>query len=178
MWARVAQGSVNGPNVFGRLSALAARMTQALVSTSEARLQQYIDDPCTTITGTEKRRKIIVALFLLFWRVLGWDLSTHKAQQGEQVDWIGFNIHATPVDITAQVKAELMEDFKALLLSTARLRWISQDDLRSFTGKANHIANVLCSWRPFISDLWAPSRPITRPLPRAIAYGSTRSRLS
>ena len=51
VWARVAQGSVNGPNVFGRLSALTARMTQALVSPDEARLQQYIDDPCTTMRG-------------------------------------------------------------------------------------------------------------------------------
>ena len=39
IWDRVAQGSVNGPNVFGRLSALTARMTQSLLSPDEARLQ-------------------------------------------------------------------------------------------------------------------------------------------
>ena len=38
VWRRVVQGSVNGPNVFGRLSALTGRMTQSLVDPSEARM--------------------------------------------------------------------------------------------------------------------------------------------
>ena len=109
IWTRVAQGSVNGPNVFGRLSALTARMTQALVSTDEARLQQYIGDPCTTIRGTTGRRKRIVAMFLLLWRVLGWDLSVHKAQIGTNVNWIGFNIAIHGEDVTVRVKDDFMK---------------------------------------------------------------------
>ena len=31
---------------------------------------------------------------------------------------------------------------------------MSVDALRSLSGKANHISNVLYSWRPFLSDFW------------------------
>ena len=45
IWARVGQGSLNGPTVFGRLSAMVGRFSQSLFDLSEARVHIYTDDP-------------------------------------------------------------------------------------------------------------------------------------
>ena len=49
VWLRVAQGSVNGPTVWGRIAAFTARMTQALADPGEFRLQLYTDGPLGVI---------------------------------------------------------------------------------------------------------------------------------
>ena len=72
VWERVAQGSLNGPNVFGRLSALTGRMTQALMSSTGARLQIYTDDLCTVLKGDLKTVRRNVTIMVLFWLALGW----------------------------------------------------------------------------------------------------------
>ena len=53
IWQRIPQGSINGPSVYGRLSALTGRMSQGLQDTTVVRTQIYTDDPCTTLRGTE-----------------------------------------------------------------------------------------------------------------------------
>ena len=65
--------------------------------------------------GTPARRRRIVATFLLFWRVLGWDLSTHKAQLSKQVTWIGFGIKVTDSSVSVYVKEDFMKGFRTLL---------------------------------------------------------------
>ena len=52
VWDRAAQGWLNGPNAFGRLSAWTGRMTQAMMSSTQARLQIYTVDPCTVTKGS------------------------------------------------------------------------------------------------------------------------------
>ena len=86
VWTRVAQGSLNGPNAFGRLSALSGRMTQAMMESTQARLQIYTDDPCTVLKGTSRQVRQQIAVMALFWLALGWKLSFHKGQYGQQVD--------------------------------------------------------------------------------------------
>ena len=53
VWSRVGQGSLNGPTLFGRLSAFVGRLSQALMSEDEGRLEIYCDDPVATILATE-----------------------------------------------------------------------------------------------------------------------------
>ena len=45
VWTRTAQGSVNGPTIFGRLAALTNRMTQSLEHEDRFRIQQFVDAP-------------------------------------------------------------------------------------------------------------------------------------
>ena len=65
LWDRIAQGSLNGPGVFGRLSALTARMPQALFSPDRVQLQVYTDDPIAVLRGTPRETKRMAAILAL-----------------------------------------------------------------------------------------------------------------
>ena len=154
VWERVAQGSLNGPNAFGRLSALTGRMTQGLMSSTGARVQIYTDDPCTVMKGSESEVKRHIAAMTLFWLVLGWGLSFHKGQWGKQIEWIGFQFLIDEDGVEAKIKGSSMKDFTrdaAYYLHPGRIQLAT---LRSFTGRTSHIANLLYAWRPFINELW------------------------
>ena len=51
-------------------------------------------------------------------------------------------------------KESFMTDFARDVAYMLRQRRIQVQDLQSFTGRTNHIANLLYAWRPFIGDLW------------------------
>ena len=72
MSQRIAQGSLNGPGVFGRLSALAGRMTQSLYPVEFMQLQIYTDDPCAVLRGLPHDVQNMAVAMSLFWRALGW----------------------------------------------------------------------------------------------------------
>ena len=52
IWLRAAQGSKNGPHIFGRVSAQATRFTQALAPTDRLRQQTYTDGPWLAMRGS------------------------------------------------------------------------------------------------------------------------------
>ena len=66
IWTRVAQGSLNGPNAFGRLSALTGRMTRAMMSSTRSLVDV----------------KRYIAVMTLLWLALGWGLSSHQRPLG------------------------------------------------------------------------------------------------
>ena len=82
VWLRAAQGSVNGPNVFGRLSAWVGRCTQACFDDAEARLHIYSDDPNAIVRGASLRQRRIIAVILFSWLLMGFTLAVQKAQWG------------------------------------------------------------------------------------------------
>ena len=45
IWARVGQGSQDGPTLYGRLAALTGRLSQSVVDIAGALIQLYTDDP-------------------------------------------------------------------------------------------------------------------------------------
>ena len=55
------------------------------------------------------------------------------------------------VSIKASLMKELYEDTVKLL----KRNFIAIRALRSYTGRANHVANLLFGWRPFLDSLWA-----------------------
>ena len=65
VWLVIPQGSVNGPSVYGRLAALAARMGQGLTGPTELRTQLYVDGPCSTVRGTPERSERLVAMLIV-----------------------------------------------------------------------------------------------------------------
>ena len=77
-WLRVAQGSKNGPQTFGRASALATRMTQSLAPTSAIRQQTYTDDPWVALKGTKDYIDSATATIILTWLALGFPLAFDK----------------------------------------------------------------------------------------------------
>ena len=155
IWDRIAQGSINGPSVYGRLSALTGRMGQGMFDTTELRTQVYIDDPCSVIRGTPQRCDLLTARLVTLWLCLGWDLSYHKGQYDIAVNWIGYSIKVCEEYVTASIKEEFMMEFTTLVRDTLAKNLISIDDLRSLAGKANHIATLIYAWRPFLDQIWA-----------------------
>ena len=51
IWPRIAQGTINGPNIYGRLAAVTNRMTQSLYDGEELSSEMYVDDPCLALYG-------------------------------------------------------------------------------------------------------------------------------
>ena len=155
VWQRVAQGSLNGPNTFGRLSAAVGRMTAGLLQDHEARLQLYVDDPLLALYAAPRRKRIIIASVVMLWLMMGFDLAYHKGQFGHEVCWVGYDLKATKMGIEASIKADFMKDFSDVTAKLGSKNIISKRALQSYAGKANHISNLLKAWRPFLDCFWA-----------------------
>ena len=91
-WNRIAQGSVNGPQLFGRLAALIGRLTQRTLDDSRSRLHIYLDDPIIAMRGSRKEVEIEVTLAVLMWRCMNVDLAFLKGQVGTAITWTGHDI--------------------------------------------------------------------------------------
>ena len=149
VWSTVAQGSLNGPNASGRLSALTGRMTQAMIESTGARVQIYTDDPCSVLRGSRCNLRKQIAAMTLSWLCLGWKLSFHKGRWGVEVDWIGFDFKIMRDKVEAMIKEAFMRDFARGVQKLRRQRRVQLGVLTSFTGRTGHTANLLYGWRPF-----------------------------
>ena len=155
IWRRVGQGSLNGPTLFGRLAAMIGRISQSVLDPNIASIQIYVDDPIVTIRGTPEEVTHIVAKLVLLWRALGFDLATHKAQLGPRVNWIGYEVSDDILATTLSIKKTFMEELLVDTLALSSKNVVGKRSLRSFTGRCNHVANLLFAWRPFMDTLWA-----------------------
>lgn len=103
-WAiflRLCFGMAGAPLVWGRVAAAACRLSQAIFAAHELRIQCYVDDPAVAVRGTAKERKHLLAMLLLFWGVLGLDLSFGKGTRGSTVPWIGATISLWAIAVSA-----------------------------------------------------------------------------
>ena len=82
-------------------------------------------------------------------------MAFHKAQLNKKADWVGYSVSSHDGAVEAEVKESFMEDMAATTGELLEHNYISLKTLRSYTGRANHIANLLFSWRPFLDALWA-----------------------
>ena len=72
------------------------------------------------------------------------------------VDWIGANLAAEQTLVVASIKKEIMQDLGQQLNDImAGGNVVSKKVLRSFAGRANHVAGLLATWRPFLQQVWA-----------------------
>ena len=110
----------------------------------------------------------IAARVVLFWLVLGYDLSWHKGQLGHDIDWIGFHIAHTPQSVTAEIKGDYMEDLLSITERIKTMNIVPRKTLQSYAGKCSHVANLLFAWKPYLEPFWAalytpkPSRAFKR----------------
>jgi hypothetical protein len=156
VWLRVGQGSRNGPQLWGRAAALLGRFTQSMFSDREARFQIYIDDPIAIIRGNRIRRDRIIAMASLVWLILGVELAFAKGQRGVEVIWTGHQLSLKQaVSVTAAIKEEFLNDFLVSTETLLQQNIMSLQELRSYAGRANHVANLLWVWRPFLEELYA-----------------------
>lgn len=155
VWRRIAQGSLNGPNVFGRLSALVGRCTQACFDPAELRLHIYSDDPIAVMRATPQRRRRLVGVLIMIWLLMNFSLAAHKAQEGPSVLWIGYQLTCDQEKIHVAIKEAFMEELFISTKTHIKGNVISIKNLRKFAGQANHVAGLLYGWRPFLESFWA-----------------------
>ena len=177
VWLRVAQGSKNGPQLFGRASAQATRFTASLAPSSHLRQQTYTDDPWLAIRGTKKYVDELTATVILMWLALGFPLAFDKGQRGQHITWVGHDIAIDTIamKVTASIKAEFMRELATTTKQLMAKNVCSLKEIRSFAGAVNHVASLLWGWRPFLEELWAAiSAPKQATMPAANTTSSTK----
>ena len=68
--------------------------------------------------------------------------------------------------VVAHIKESFMADLKKLTVDVLKCPRIALDELRSYAGKANHVATLVYYWRPFLDQVWAAlceSKPSNAP---------------
>ena len=149
-------GGGGAPLTWGRGGALLGRSGQALFDDTEARIEIYVDDPWTGWRGTPTRIRRMKCRLLLWWLVLGPEISWPKVRHGRQVKWIGANIS---IPALLKVTLSLPPDFAHSLnveatlllgLAAAPLRRV-----RSLAGKSVWAGSFVLAVGSMIAPLWA-----------------------
>ena len=159
-YTRTAQGSRGGPLSwaiqFGLICRLALSCIRDPVIPDAEKLQVYVDDPALAVRGTPANRKFKVSMLMLAWTVLGVTLAVKKGQLGRQIDWIGatFNVVDKNTVVVTIMEARL-KDLLQLARSILAENVVAVKTLRTFTGKAQSMASLLYTWRPFVHMLYA-----------------------
>ena len=143
--------------LFGRLAALIGRLTQSVLDDSRSRLHIYLDDPIIAMRGNKAAVEKEVTLAVLVWRCMNVDLAFLKGQFGPAVTWIGhdISIDMQELAITAAIKRAFLEDLLTEARAIGKNNKIKRKELRIFTGKSNHVASLIWTWKPFLDELWA-----------------------
>ena len=117
-------------------------------------MQVYVDEPIVIICANGADGASIIARLVLLWRIMGFDLATHKAQMHDHVTWVGYDVRDEGETTAVSINQGFMKD----LLIEARIimgrNMVSRKALTKFTGKCNHVANLVYDWRPFLDQLW------------------------
>ena len=152
------QGGKNAPIVCGRVAVLIGRLSQSLFRADRARLQVYVDDPCFLMAGSQGQRDRMASILICLWMSLRIPLAFAQASRGADFTWIGVHYHIkADLDgkVTVTGKSELMQEILEATMAHQKVNVISVRDLQKYVGKANYVAGVVDTWRPFLTDLWA-----------------------
>ena len=95
------------------------------------------------------------AVVLLLWIAFGFKLAFRKGQRGARVDWIGNNIAINRDWVHVTITDEFMREFRAATHEISQVNVVSEKQLRSYTGAASHVANLVWALRPFLDEFWA-----------------------
>ena len=78
-----------------------------------------------------------------------------KGQFVTSTDWIGATFHIEPSGVSATIQAARIDELRSLVSMLLSKNAVSVKDLRSFTGKAQSMASLLYTWRPFVYMFYA-----------------------
>ena len=149
-----AQGAAASPMVWARTAALVSRLTQYMFLETDLAIEVFVDDPCLTVTGSLAHRNKNIAIVILFWRTLGFPLQFKKGQRGQTVNWIGFTLQSTDTELVVSIKPEILDEFRSQIASAFKGNVISKRELQKLAGRANYVAGMIPTWRPFLQELW------------------------
>lgn len=155
-------GLACGPTLWGRMAAMAMRVSQAATLTAEGRVQCYVDDPIIIGVGPTRRdRSRIFCRYLLIWCSFGFPISWGKISRGTSVDWIGVALSLVgetgkdlQIVLPPEKTAKLLDAF-GKLISESRKGMVPASLLQATAGLMAWVANVIPMARPWASALWA-----------------------
>jgi hypothetical protein len=98
---------------------------------------------------------MVMSVVILIWRSLNLPLSFGKGVRGQSVGWIGGNILITAESVIASVKQSILSALEEQIGKCMKCNVIARTELMSLAGRANHVAALLWTWRPFLQHLWA-----------------------
>ena len=84
-------------------------------------------------------------------------LAYSKAQYGTTIDWIGWHLCCSTLErsVVCTVRQKRRDELYSLSLEMVSANVVTLKALRSCVGKAQSMASLLFSWRPFLAMLWA-----------------------
>ena len=85
---------------------------------------------------------------------MGFPVSFAKGKRGKKLTWIGVQLEISPGQATAHITAEKVQELREFVGHCLSSNVASVKELRSFVGKAQNVAGVLHTWRPFLTNIW------------------------
>ena len=163
-YCRTAQGSRGAPLTWSAVNALISRLVLSLLYEEDAvsgdlqlhdRMNVYVDDPWAVLVGTQADRDRKLALLILGWRVLGINLALAKGQCAADVNWIGASLDIPDrKHVIVQIIKGRLDELHEMTIDILGKNYILKSVLRTYTGKAQSMASVIITWRPFVHMLY------------------------
>jgi hypothetical protein len=155
IFLRTTQGSRGAPLTWARVAALITRLTQSVIDVATSRINTYVDDPIIALLGPQSERDLKYAMVLLVWSALGLPLSLEKAVRGRSVTWTSAIFTPGMRCLWVEVKKAIIEDATALTETFLKRNVTPVKELKSLTGKLAHVASIVLTLTPFLSELYA-----------------------
>ena len=142
--------------VWCRGGAFLGRSGQSMFAQVEARIEVYVDDPLTTWRGTLSRIRDMKTRLLLWWIIVGPEISWSKVQHGTTVKWIGVTIQIVG---RLTISLKLPEEYAMELVVEANecleLKAIPVVRVQSLAGRSAWVAGFIPAVSSMIAPLWA-----------------------
>ena len=148
----------------------------------ELRFQTYVDDPAGVVqAATRAIRTVLITVFLLIFRVLGFDFSWAKGQRGSMVEWIGGVFEIGDKKVTTTLTEERAKKLMEALKDVASAKgMVNRKAVLKAASVASAAASVVPRARPFVAHLWGAAtdyqqsrsdrRPGTRRRPKDLFF--------
>ena len=120
-----------------------------------ARINTYVDDPLVMVAGSKQHRDMCFATVLLLWSCLSFPLSLSKAARGFDMVWIAGHFRSIQGGLAVGVKQEIVKDVLDTLERFLTGNVIAVKDLHTFVGKLIHLASLVYTVNPFLSEMHA-----------------------
>lgn len=97
-----------------------------------------------------------MAAVILFWRV---KLAFKKSVHGTKITWIGAryeiqNQNTPKAQVVVQAKQEIVDEIIDTSRKHLKENVATKKELQTYTGKLNHVAGIVETLRPFLTDLY------------------------
>ena len=153
-------GLAPGPLLWARLASAAMRLSQAMARPWESEVHCFVDDPLiVSMASSFTEHARIHTRCLALWRALGLEVAWHKADCGNNLQWIGFHFEIggpegkdLTVQLTEQKRSKLQQVFEDILKSKGV---VAVQKLQYAVGVLGWLTSAVPVARPWMAMLWA-----------------------